>query len=187
MPKKSYAKEVEVTLMTNWLINSRPSGSKIVDPIAFTEKDMRDVHYPYCDALVVRAVVARNGLGRMLVDNDSSVNVMFLSTYEQMSIDVPLEPSIEASIRFHRRLCNSKRDSTPSHYNGRRASSCPRFHRILSSGQKVSLLRSPWSTSPKRTLGRNVHSPTMHEIPTEGRIATTRGNHPEARKCYRNA
>ncbi|KAL2542192.1 Uncharacterized protein Adt_03175 [Abeliophyllum distichum] len=98
--QKSYAKEAEEKLMTNWLINSRPSGSSKVDHISFTEEDMRGVYYPYCDALVVRAIVARNGLGRILVDNDSSVNVIFLSTYEQMNIDVLLEPSIEPLYGF---------------------------------------------------------------------------------------
>ncbi|KAL2454877.1 Uncharacterized protein Adt_47624 [Abeliophyllum distichum] len=77
--QKSYAKEAEGKLLTNWLINSRPSGSNKVDPISFIEEDMRGVHYPHCDALVVRAIVARNGLGKMLVDNESSVNVIFLS------------------------------------------------------------------------------------------------------------
>ncbi|KAL2519488.1 Uncharacterized protein Adt_15735 [Abeliophyllum distichum] len=98
--QKNYAKEAEGKLEMNWLINSRPSSSCKVDPISFTEEDMKGVHYPHCDALVVRAVVARNGLGRMLVDNGSSVNVIFLSTYEQMNIDVPLEPSTEPLYGF---------------------------------------------------------------------------------------
>ncbi|KAL2542235.1 Uncharacterized protein Adt_03213 [Abeliophyllum distichum] len=51
---------------------------------------MRDVHYLYCDALMVRAVVAKNRLGRILVDNESSVNVIFMSTYEHMNIVTPL-------------------------------------------------------------------------------------------------
>ncbi|KAL2498259.1 Uncharacterized protein Adt_23809 [Abeliophyllum distichum] len=98
--QKSYAKEAEGKLEMNWLVNSRPSSSSKVDPISFTEEDMKGVHYPHCDALVVRAVVARNGLGRMLVDNGSSVNVIFTSTYEQMNIDVPLEPSTEPLYGF---------------------------------------------------------------------------------------
>ncbi|KAL2533422.1 Ribonuclease H [Abeliophyllum distichum] len=98
--QKSYAKEAEGKLEMNWLINSRPSSSSKVDPISFTEEDMKGVHYPHCDALLVRAVVARNGLGRMLVDNGSSVNVIFSSTYEQMNIDVPLEPSTEPLYGF---------------------------------------------------------------------------------------
>ncbi|KAL2532782.1 Uncharacterized protein Adt_06133 [Abeliophyllum distichum] len=65
--------------MTNWLINSQPSGSRNVDPITFTEEYIRGIHYLHYDALVVRAVVARNEFKRMLVDNDSSVNVIFSS------------------------------------------------------------------------------------------------------------
>ncbi|KAL2461799.1 Uncharacterized protein Adt_45219 [Abeliophyllum distichum] len=70
---------------------------------------MSGVHYLHCDALVVRAVVAMNGLGRMLVDNGSSVNVIFLSTYEQMNIDIPLEPSTEPLYGFTRDCVTPKR------------------------------------------------------------------------------
>ncbi|KAL2486298.1 Uncharacterized protein Adt_31054 [Abeliophyllum distichum] len=98
--QKCNAKEAEGKLMTNWLINSQPFGLSKVDPISFTEEDMRRVHYPHCDALVVRAVVARNGLERMLLDNGNFVNVIFLSTYEQMNINVPLEPSTEPLYGF---------------------------------------------------------------------------------------
>ncbi|KAL2504798.1 Uncharacterized protein Adt_20419 [Abeliophyllum distichum] len=98
--QKNYAKEAEEKLMTNWLINSRSSGSSKVDPNSFTEEGMTGVHYLHCDALVVRAVVARNGLGRMLVDNGSSVNVIFSSTYEQMNVNAPLEPSTEHRYDF---------------------------------------------------------------------------------------
>ncbi|KAL2533015.1 Uncharacterized protein Adt_06366 [Abeliophyllum distichum] len=100
--EKSYAKETDEKLMTNWLINSRPSGSSKEDHISFIEEDMKRVHYLHCDALVVLVVVARNRLGRRLVDNDSSVNVIFLSTYEQINIDIPLEPSTEPLYLFTR-------------------------------------------------------------------------------------
>ncbi|KAL2505138.1 Uncharacterized protein Adt_20759 [Abeliophyllum distichum] len=72
-------------------VRSHPSGSKKVDPITFIEENMKGVHYPHCDTLVVRAMVAQNGLGRMLVDN---------GTYEQMKIDALLEPSTEPLYNF---------------------------------------------------------------------------------------
>ncbi|KAL2475474.1 Uncharacterized protein Adt_36210 [Abeliophyllum distichum] len=121
---------------------------------------MRRVHYPNCDALVVRTVVARNGLGRMLVDNGNSVNVIFSSTYEQMNINVPLEPSSEPLYDFTRDCVTPK-------------------------GIKISL---PWSLGPtrlERALGRDFH--LCMKFSTERGVATIRGNQHEARKCYRNA
>ncbi|KAL2542799.1 Uncharacterized protein Adt_03777 [Abeliophyllum distichum] len=154
--QKSYAKEVEGKLMTNWLINSRPSWSSKVDHISFTEEDMRRLQYPHCDALVVRTVVARNGLGRMLVDNRSSVNVIFLSTYEQMNIDVPLKPSTEPLYGFTGDCITPKE---------RRTSGYPHFHGFLSGRQKISLPRSLRPTRLERALGCDIYSPPLHEVP----------------------
>ncbi|KAL2474416.1 Uncharacterized protein Adt_35152 [Abeliophyllum distichum] len=98
--QKSYAKEAEGTLMTNWLINSRPSRSKKVNSITFAEEDIKNVHYPYCGVRVVRTVMAKSGLGRMLVDNRSSVNVIFLSTFEQINIETSLALSLEPLYGF---------------------------------------------------------------------------------------
>ncbi|KAL2497755.1 Beta-porphyranase [Abeliophyllum distichum] len=75
-------------------------GSKKVDPITFIFENMKDVHYLYYNALVVRAVVAHNRLGKMVVDNRSSVNVIFWSTYEQMNIEIPLVPFPEPLYGF---------------------------------------------------------------------------------------
>ncbi|KAL2492072.1 Uncharacterized protein Adt_27700 [Abeliophyllum distichum] len=61
---------------------------------------MKDVHYSHCEALVVKVVVARNRLGRILVDNESSVNVIFWSTYEQMNIEIALAPTPKPLYRF---------------------------------------------------------------------------------------
>ncbi|KAL2475077.1 Uncharacterized protein Adt_35813 [Abeliophyllum distichum] len=158
--QKSYAKEAKEKLMTNWLINSRPSGSSKVDLISFTEEDMRGVHYPHCDALVVRAVVARNGLGRLLVDNGSSVNVIFSITYEQMNNDVPLELSTEPLYGFTGDCVTPKWIVRLDVTMGEEPLAAHTFIEFFVV-DKSSLLK-------------------------EG-IATIRGNQPEAQKCYRNA
>ncbi|KAL2461899.1 Uncharacterized protein Adt_45319 [Abeliophyllum distichum] len=61
--------------------------------------------YERCPLLLLRrpgskGSCTRNGLGRMFVDNGSSVNVIFLSTYEQINIDVLLEPSTKPLYSF---------------------------------------------------------------------------------------
>ncbi|KAL2470107.1 Uncharacterized protein Adt_38243 [Abeliophyllum distichum] len=52
----------------------------------FTEEDEVGVYYPHCDILVVRAVVARNRLARMLVDDRSAVNILFGSAFDQIEV-----------------------------------------------------------------------------------------------------
>ncbi|KAL2543282.1 Uncharacterized protein Adt_04260 [Abeliophyllum distichum] len=185
--QKSYAKEAEGKLITNWLINSRPSGLSKVDPIFFTEEDMRGVHYPHCDALVVRAVVARNVLGRMLVDNGSSVNLIFSSTYEQMNIDVPLEPSIEPLYGFTGDCVTPKGIIRLAVTMGEEPLAAHTFMEFLVVDRRSAYhgvlgrpaLKELWIVT-------SIHYLCM-KFPTEGGIATIRGNQPEARKCFRNA
>ncbi|KAL2487247.1 Uncharacterized protein Adt_32003 [Abeliophyllum distichum] len=185
--QKSYAKEAEGKLETNWLINSRPSSSNKVDPISFTEEDMKGVHYPHCDALVVRAVVARNGLGRMLVDNGSSVNVIFSSTYEQMNIDVPLEPSTEPLYGFTGDCVTPKGIIRLAVTMGEEPLAAHTFMEFLVVDRRSAYhgvlgrpaLKELWAVT-------SIHHLCM-KFSTEGGIATVRGNQPEARKCYRNA
>ncbi|KAL2526126.1 Ribonuclease H [Abeliophyllum distichum] len=56
------------------------------------------IHYPHCDALVVRAVVARNG--RILVDDRSAVNIVFSSAFDQMDVDHELTAISEPLFSF---------------------------------------------------------------------------------------
>ncbi|KAL2542835.1 Uncharacterized protein Adt_03813 [Abeliophyllum distichum] len=68
--------------------------------ISFTEKDEAGIRYPYCDALVVRTVVVRNGLRRMLVVDGSVVNILFDSVFDQMDVDHELTAIFELLFSF---------------------------------------------------------------------------------------
>lgn len=74
--------------MASFIVNSGqgPSDKKI-EPVIFTPDDVVGIHYPYCDALVVRAVIARNGLKRILVDNGSSVNIIYGMTKWRLTMN----------------------------------------------------------------------------------------------------
>lgn len=87
--------------MISYIVNNTPHRTKSAPSITFTQEDVVGVHYPHCDALVVRAIVAKNGLKRMLVDNESSVNNLFGATNDKMLIDYELTP-MAFSIWFHR-------------------------------------------------------------------------------------
>lgn len=73
-----------------------PQTSYIVDgssrenqlsSIFFTQENAKGVHFTHCEALVVRVVVAHNRLKQILVDNNSSVNVLFGATFDNMIVD----------------------------------------------------------------------------------------------------
>ncbi|KAL2454131.1 Uncharacterized protein Adt_48371 [Abeliophyllum distichum] len=63
--RRNYVKAAREEPVESWQVyGHRPKALLI----SFTEEDEADIHYPHCDALLVCTVVARNGLGRMLVD-----------------------------------------------------------------------------------------------------------------------
>ncbi|KAL2512467.1 Uncharacterized protein Adt_18067 [Abeliophyllum distichum] len=86
---KIYIWEAKEPANVNYHIHTRPMGTMRNNPITFFPNDALGVH-SHNNALVVRAVVARNGLGRMLVDDRSFVNIIYGTTYVKMGIETPL-------------------------------------------------------------------------------------------------
>lgn len=43
----------------------------------FFDQDLEDVHSPYDDALIVKVQISNIMVSRVLVDNGSSVNILF--------------------------------------------------------------------------------------------------------------
>ncbi|PSR88450.1 Beta-porphyranase [Actinidia chinensis var. chinensis] len=64
------------------------SSSFVADqtPITFSNDDLRGVHLPHDDALVVSAVIANFNVQRILIDNGSSADILFISAFERMKI-----------------------------------------------------------------------------------------------------
>ena len=54
--------------------------------ITFSDSDLEGCQHPYDDPLVIRAVVANKSVHRVLVDNGSSANIIFASTFDKMGI-----------------------------------------------------------------------------------------------------
>ncbi|XP_024028353.1 uncharacterized protein LOC112093678 [Morus notabilis] len=54
--------------------------------VTFTEEDANGVHFPHKHALVVEAVVGNHTMGRILVDNGSSVDILYSDCFEKMGI-----------------------------------------------------------------------------------------------------
>src|SRR5262249_33357662 len=56
------------------------------EPIIFSEQDQGEVLFPHDDPLVISAVVAKSLVARILVDNGSSMNLMYWNYFQKMNI-----------------------------------------------------------------------------------------------------
>ena len=54
--------------------------------ITFSDTDLEGYQHPHDDPLVIRAVVANKTVHRVLIDNGSSANILFVSTLNKMGI-----------------------------------------------------------------------------------------------------
>ena len=54
--------------------------------ITFSDSDLEGCQHPHNDPLVIRAVVANKTIHRVLVENGSSADIIFASTFDQMGI-----------------------------------------------------------------------------------------------------
>ena len=61
--------------------------------ITFSDSDMEGFQHPHDNPLVIRAVVANKTVHRVMVDNGSSADIIFASTFDKMGIErEKLEP-----------------------------------------------------------------------------------------------
>ena len=69
----------EGPVMTASSLKQRPTKQvrREAGNITFSEKDARHVHHPHCDALVIIAMVANNNVHRILVNNGSSIDILY--------------------------------------------------------------------------------------------------------------
>ena len=54
--------------------------------ITFSDSDLEGCQHPHDDPLVIRAVVANKTVHRVLIDNGSSVDIIFASAFDKMGI-----------------------------------------------------------------------------------------------------
>ena len=54
--------------------------------ITFSNSDLEGCQYPHDDPLVVRAIVANTTVHRVLIDNGSSVDIIFASAFDKMGV-----------------------------------------------------------------------------------------------------
>uniref|UniRef100_A0A2N9FUW7 RNase H type-1 domain-containing protein n=1 Tax=Fagus sylvatica TaxID=28930 RepID=A0A2N9FUW7_FAGSY len=65
-----------------------PKNARLDDQvISFSEEDARGTHQPHDDALVVTINIAGFTTRRVMVDNGSSIDILYLPAYQQMRLD----------------------------------------------------------------------------------------------------
>ena len=57
-----------------------------LEDIVFREADIRWVRHLYTDALVITARVTNNNVHRLMVDNGSAVDILYLNAYKRMGL-----------------------------------------------------------------------------------------------------
>ena len=92
-----YLKEAKEGLVTTASSPDRRPVKHIrgeLKDITFSEKDAYHVRHPHCDALVINAMIANNNVHKILVDNKSSVDILYFQAFEIMGLKVSdLKPS----------------------------------------------------------------------------------------------
>ena len=62
--------------------------ARIGNPIiGFSEEDARRLHHPHDDALVISIRVGDYNMHRVMVDNGSSIDILYYPAFQQMRID----------------------------------------------------------------------------------------------------
>ena len=65
-----------------------------VEDITFNERDTCHVRHPHYNVLVVKAMITNNNIHRILVNNESSVDIIYFQAFERMGLKVSdLKPS----------------------------------------------------------------------------------------------
>ena len=81
--RKTYLRMVQNIQLTGLVSKIARKESPI---IGFSEEDARRLHHPHDDALVVSIRIEDYNMHRVLVDNGSSVDILYYSAFQQMGI-----------------------------------------------------------------------------------------------------
>ena len=72
---------------------------RLATTITFSNADLEGYQHPHDDPLVIRAVVANKTVHRVLIDNGSSADVIFASTFDKMGIGREKLESVNTYLR----------------------------------------------------------------------------------------
>jgi hypothetical protein len=82
--RKAYARQVH----NIFVVQQTPKNIRLDDQIiSFSEEDTRGTHQPHDDTLVITMNIADFTIRRVMIDNGSSVDILYLPAYQQMKLD----------------------------------------------------------------------------------------------------
>ena len=81
--KKAYLKVVQSVQLSGQSPRARSTDEQA---ITFTDEDAERIHHPYDDAIVITLLIADYTTERVLVDNESSVDILYYLAFQQMRI-----------------------------------------------------------------------------------------------------
>ncbi|KAK4421718.1 hypothetical protein Salat_2122400 [Sesamum alatum] len=61
-------------------------------PLTFTSEDRRGIMFPHEDAMVINAIISNVEVRRILVDNGSSMDILFLGAIREMGLETVIKP-----------------------------------------------------------------------------------------------
>uniref|UniRef100_A0A2N9GIS8 Integrase catalytic domain-containing protein n=1 Tax=Fagus sylvatica TaxID=28930 RepID=A0A2N9GIS8_FAGSY len=180
--RKAYARQVH-----NVMVVQRPPKNIRLDDqvISFSEEDARGTHQPHDDALVVTVNIAGFTTRRVMIDNGSSADILYLPAYQQMRIgkdklrpmDAPLVGftgdkvcpvgivTLPITVGTHPKTVSKTVDFL--------VVNCPSAYNAIIGRPTLNRLRAVTST---------YH--LLLKFPTEHGIGEVRGDQVAARECY---
>ena len=71
-------------------------------PITFTEQDLSSIRFPHDEPLIIKLRMEDCVVSRVLVDGESSVDILFLETFEKIGLDRNrIRPSMQPLVAFN--------------------------------------------------------------------------------------
>ena len=153
--------------------------------ITFSDVDLEGCQHPYDDLLVIRVVVANKTVHKVLIDNRSSIDIIFTSTFEKMGIGREKLESINAhlkgfskekvlplgSVQLVLTLGDPPCQTTKT-----------KKFLIVEAPSSYNVLLGRPSLNPIRAIPSAYHM--VIKFPTENEVGMVRGNQRVARECY---
>ena len=82
--KKAVQRQMNNIHVKHLMVKHRRTGN---DDIVFFEQDVKGIRQPHNDPLVITLTIKGFNTQRVLVDNGSSANVMYMMDFQQMKLD----------------------------------------------------------------------------------------------------
>uniref|UniRef100_A0A2N9H2V5 RNase H type-1 domain-containing protein n=1 Tax=Fagus sylvatica TaxID=28930 RepID=A0A2N9H2V5_FAGSY len=161
--RKVYARQVH----NIFVVQRTPKNIRLDDQIiSFSEENARGTHQPHDDALVITMSIADFTTRRVMIDNSSSTDILYLPAYQQMKLDKEkLRPMGAPLVGFAGDKVSKAVDFL--------VVDCPSAYNAIIGQPTLNRLRAVTS----------IYHPLL-KFPTEHGIGEVRGDQIAARECY---